>query len=625
VERKGLLELTNVRFHDDGHLLRIIDKIVSQVGRRVDESNPMVDARLVDGSRVNAIIPPLAVDGAVLSIRRFSTDKLMPDDLVAKGALTRGMMRLLEAGVKAKLNIVVSGGTGAGKTTLLNALSWFISPKDRILTIEDAAELQLKQPHVVRLETRPENLEGRGAVRQRQLLINSLRMRPDRIILGEVRGEEALDMLQAMNTGHDGSLTTVHANTPRDAISRLEVMVTLANGNLHLGAIRQQVASAVNILVQCTRLSDGTRRVTSLTEVTGMEGEIVTLQDIFVFEKLGLTPDGRVRGRFCATGILPKFNEKLLAAGLRLPRRSSMKCSMSEASDAFPFCCGSRHRGIDIFLLYRHLERRDTAQAVRRLATRAAEKEKTGRRRPRLIEAAGDVRGLLTGRLLDGLRLRESVTRMLETAALKWKPARLLQCCIALFLGGFLVVTLITDNRLPLMAIAAGAVLAVVPLWYVRRKSRRRVSGFEEQFPDFLEFVSRSMRAGHAFSVAIEMSHREFSDPLAGEMRRAFDEQNLGQPLEIVLRRLCERIPSMDVQFFVSAVLLQKRTGGNLAELLDKLAQLIRDRFKLRARIRSASAQGIMSGRILSAIPACVACIMSVVNPQYSRFFIDDP
>ena len=275
--------------------------------------------------------------------------------------------------------------------------------------------------------------------------------------------------------------------------------------------------------------------------------------------------------------------------------------------------------------LYRHLERRDTAQAVRRLAARAAEKEKTGRRRPRLIEAAGDVRGLLTGRLLDGLRLREGVTRLLETAALKWKPARLLQFCIALFLAGFLVVTLVTDNRLPLMAIAVGVALAVAPLWYVRRKSRNRVRGFEEQFPDFLEFVSRSMRAGHAFSVAIEMAHREFSDPLAGEMRRAFDEQNLGQPLEIVLRRLCERIPSMDVQFFVSAVLLQKRTGGNLAELLDKLAQLIRDRFKLRARIRSASAQGIMSGRILSAIPACVAGIMSVVNPQYSRFFIDDP
>src|SRR6476660_5661248 len=251
VERKGLLELTSVRFHDDAHLLRIIDKIVSQVGRRVDESNPMVDARLSDGSRINAIIPPLAVDGPLLSIRRFGTDKLMPDDLVARGSLTRGMMRLLEAAVTARLNVIVSGGTGAGKTTLLNALSVFIGNKERIVTIEDAAELQLKQPHLARLETRPSNLEGHGAVKQRQLLVNSLRMRPDRIIVGEVRGEEALDMLQAMNTGHDGSLTTVHANTPRDAISRLEVMVTLANANIHLAAIRQQIASAVHILVQC--------------------------------------------------------------------------------------------------------------------------------------------------------------------------------------------------------------------------------------------------------------------------------------------------------------------------------------------------------------------------------------
>jgi pilus assembly protein CpaF len=319
VERKGLLELTTVRFHDDPHLLRIIDKIVSQVGRRVDESNPMVDARLSDGSRVNAIIPPLAVDGPLLSIRRFGTDKLMPDDLVARGSLTRGMMRLLEAAVTARLNVIVSGGTGAGKTTLLNALSVFISPKERIVTIEDAAELQLKQPHLARLETRPANLEGHGAVRQRQLLINSLRMRPDRIIVGEVRGEEALDMLQAMNTGHDGSLTTVHANTPRDAISRLEVMVTLANANMHLTAIRQQIASAVQILVQCSRLSDGTRRVTSVTEVTGIETDIVTLQDLFVFEKRGLSASGRVLGQFAATGILPKFHEKLVAAGIRLP------------------------------------------------------------------------------------------------------------------------------------------------------------------------------------------------------------------------------------------------------------------------------------------------------------------
>jgi pilus assembly protein CpaF len=318
VERKGMLELTNVTFRDDPHLLRIIDKIVSQVGRRVDESTPMVDARLSDGSRVNAIIPPLAVDGPLMSIRRFSTDKLLPPDLVQRQALTSGMMELLEAAVKARMNIIISGGTGAGKTTLLNALSFFISPKERIVTIEDAAELQLKQPHVARLETRPPNLEGQGAVRQRELLINSLRMRPDRIVVGEVRGGEALDMLQAMNTGHDGSLTTVHANSPRDAISRLEVMVSLANANMQLVSIRQQIASAVNVIVQAARLSDGSRRVTHVTEVTGMEGEVVTLQDIFVFEKRGLGPEGQVLGRFAATGIRPKFYEKLLAAGIRL-------------------------------------------------------------------------------------------------------------------------------------------------------------------------------------------------------------------------------------------------------------------------------------------------------------------
>jgi pilus assembly protein CpaF len=318
VERKGLLESTNVCFRDDGHLMRIIDKIVSQVGRRVDESNPMVDARLSDGSRVNAIVPPLALDGPLLSIRRFGTDKLMPNDLVERKALTAGMMELLEAAVKAHLNIIIAGGTGAGKTTLLNALSAFIAPKERIVTIEDAAELQLKQPHLARLETRPANLEGQGAVRQRQLLINALRMRPDRIVVGEVRGEEALDMLQAMNTGHDGSLTTVHANTPRDAVSRLEVMVSLANANMQMVSIRQQIASAVHVLVQIARLSDGSRRVINITELTGMEGEMVTLQDIFVFEKRGVSAEGKVLGRFSATGIRPKFSEKLLAAGIQL-------------------------------------------------------------------------------------------------------------------------------------------------------------------------------------------------------------------------------------------------------------------------------------------------------------------
>jgi pilus assembly protein CpaF len=319
VERKGQLELTNVTFKDNNHLLRIIDKIVSQVGRRVDESSPMVDARLADGSRVNAIIPPLAVDGPLLSIRRFGTEKLMPEDLVAKKSMTQGMMDLLKGAVQARLNVIVAGGTGSGKTTMLNGLSAFISPKERVVTIEDAAELQLKQPHVVRLETRPPNLEGEGAIRQRELLVNALRMRPDRIVVGECRGEEALDMLQAMNTGHDGSMTTIHANTPRDVISRLEVMVTLASASIPVTAIRAQISSAIDVIVQVERLSDGTRRCRSITEVTTMEGDMVMLQDLFVFEKLGLSQEGRIIGRFAATGIRPRFYEKLLAAGIRLP------------------------------------------------------------------------------------------------------------------------------------------------------------------------------------------------------------------------------------------------------------------------------------------------------------------
>jgi pilus assembly protein CpaF len=315
VERQGKLELSSVTFKDDGHLMRIIDKIVSQVGRRVDESSPMVDARLPDGSRVNAIIPPLSVDGPLLSIRRFGTDKLMPADLVDKQSMTVEMLQLLEACVKTRLNIIVAGGTGSGKTTMLNGLSAFISPKERIVTIEDAAELQLKQPHLARLETRPPNMEGGGAIRQRELLVNALRMRPDRIVVGECRGEEALDMLQAMNTGHDGSLTTIHANSPRDVIMRLEVMVTMASSNLSLASIRQQISSAVDVIVQTARLSDGSRRVMSITEVGGLEGDTVTLQDLFVFEKRGLASDGRVRGRFAATGIRPRFYEKMLAMG----------------------------------------------------------------------------------------------------------------------------------------------------------------------------------------------------------------------------------------------------------------------------------------------------------------------
>jgi pilus assembly protein CpaF len=319
IERKGVLERTSIQFRDDAHLMSIIDRIVSAIGRRVDESSPMVDARLADGSRVNAIIPPLAIDGPCLSIRRFGHDPLTAEDLIANNTLMPPMLELLQGCVKARLNILISGGTGAGKTTFLNVLSSYISNRERIVTIEDAAELQLHQDHVVRLETRPANIEGKGAIYQRQLVINSLRMRPDRIIVGEVRGEEALDMLQAMNTGHDGSLTTIHANTPRDALARLETMVAMANLNIPENAIRRQIASAIDVVIQISRMSDGTRKVVSIAEITGMEGEVVTMQDIFVFRKRGIKETGEVIGDFLPTGIRPKFGERLMVTGVRLP------------------------------------------------------------------------------------------------------------------------------------------------------------------------------------------------------------------------------------------------------------------------------------------------------------------
>ena len=318
VERRGKLELTDVRFSDDAHLLTIIDKIVSRVGRRIDESCPMVDARLPDGSRVNAIIPPLAIDGPIVSIRRFSADPLRLQDLVAYKSMTPGMADILQGLGKAEVNILISGGTGSGKTTMLNVLSGFISPEERIVTIEDAAELQLQQPHVVRLETRPPNIEGQGEVTQRALVRNALRMRPDRIILGEVRGGEALDMLQAMNTGHEGSMATIHANTPRDALTRLENMISMAASSLPSKAMRQQISSAVGVVLQVSRLTDGKRKLVSLQEITGMEGDVITMQEIFHFKQTGLGENGTVLGHFCATGIRPRFLERLRTYGVSI-------------------------------------------------------------------------------------------------------------------------------------------------------------------------------------------------------------------------------------------------------------------------------------------------------------------
>ncbi|EMN5132778.1 CpaF family protein [Burkholderia contaminans] len=319
VERFGQLELTDVTFYDDAHLMKVIEKIVSRVGRRIDESSPMVDARLPDGSRVNAIIPPSAIDGPLMSIRRFAVNPLKMDDLVRYHSLTPPMAELLDALSRAKVNVLVSGGTGSGKTTLLNILSGYIPRNERIVTIEDAAELQLQQPHVLRLETRPPNIEGKGEITQRTLVRNALRMRPDRIILGEVRGAEALDMLNAMNTGHEGSLATIHANTPRDALTRLENMISVSGLTLPPKTMRQQIASAISVVVQAARLTDGRRKIVSIQELTGMEGDIINMQEIFTFKRTGVDRDGTVRGHFCATGVRPKFAERLQAFGINLP------------------------------------------------------------------------------------------------------------------------------------------------------------------------------------------------------------------------------------------------------------------------------------------------------------------
>jgi pilus assembly protein CpaF len=319
IERGGILQKTDVVFRDDRHILQIIDRIVSKVGRRVDESSPMVDARLPDGSRVNAIIPPLALDGPALSIRRFGTGPLTAEALVDLKSASPEMLQVLQAAVRARISILISGGTGAGKTTFLNMLSQYIPSGERLITIEDAAELQLAQENVVRLETRPPNVEGQGAIRQRQLLINSLRMRPDRIIIGEVRGEEAFDMLQAMNTGHEGSMTTIHANTPRDALSRLESMIAMGSLNLPERTVRQQISSAITIVVQCSRLSDGTRKVMSISEITGMDENIISMHEIFGFQRKGIGPSGNVVGAFRPTGIRPKFLERLRVSGVQLP------------------------------------------------------------------------------------------------------------------------------------------------------------------------------------------------------------------------------------------------------------------------------------------------------------------
>src|SRR2546428_347461 len=500
VERAGKLEPTGLSFKDDAHLMQIIDRIVSRVGRRVDESSPMVDARLADGSRVNAIIPPLAIDGACLSIRRFGRDPVTARNMLENKTMTEPMLELLSSMVKGRLNLLISGGTGAGKTTLLNVLSGYIPNSERIVTIEDAAELLMKQEHVVRLETRPPNIEGKGAVRQRELVINSLRMRPDRIVVGEVRGEEAFDMLQAMNTGHDGSLTTVHANSQRDALARVESMFSMANLNIPERAVRQQIASAIHGVVQIARLSDGSRKVIAVSEVTGVEGEIICMQDIFIFDRHGLDETGKVRGAFRATGIRPKFADRLATAGCRLRRSeriSDLQTLLSQAD------MGMR---------------------------------------------AGNVLGLCA------------------------------VSALALGFAAFLVSSPLSGNESLLFTVVGVMLGAIMPYSFASYRRSKRFQKFEELFPVAIDTLARAVRAGHAFTSALELIANEVGEPVSSEFRKLFEEQKFGLPVRDALLNFTERVPLVDVKFFVTAVMLQRGTGGNLAAILYKLSYLIRDR-----------------------------------------------
>ena len=612
VERAGVLERVPATFQDDAHLLRIIDRIVSRIGRRVDDSSPMVDARLEDGSRVNAIVPPLAVDGPLLSIRRFPAERLRASDLVNLVAMTPQMLEFLAHCVRARLNCLISGGTGAGKTTLLNALSSFISDRERIVTIEDAAELQLHQEHVARLETRPANVEGKGAIRQRQLVVNALRMRPDRIVVGEVRGEEALDMLQAMNTGHDGSLTTVHANTPRDALARIETMIAMGSTNLPERALRQQLASAIQLVVQQTRMSDGSRKVTSISEITGMEGDIITMQEIFMFEKRGVTQDGRGRWTIPANRGASKVCGAAQDSRHPAPdghvRRQRGGAVMLVPIVVFVFVTAL------ILIVYAAARRLPGAVAGERLERRL--REVTERDAPEVDatilnqKAKGPLP--VVDRLFTG---QGGLARLIEQSGVSISPSAVTLISVAAAFGTG-ALTLVFSRR-PVWALVAAFLASFLPFLWLKYKRSVRLRRFEEQFPEALDLLSRALRAGHAFQTAMSMVADELPAPVGTEFRKSFDQQNFGLPLKETLNELADRVPILDVRFFATAVSIQRETGGNLAEILDNLAHVVRERFKILRQVRVHTAQGRFTGYVLLGLPAFLAVALSIISPDH--------
>ena len=610
VEREGKLQRVSASFRNDAHLLAIIDRIVSRVGRRVDESSPMVDARLPDGSRVNAIIPPLALDGPVLSIRRFGAEMAIPH-LVEKGELTQQIADVLGGCVRARMNILISGGTGSGKTTLLNALSAFIPPTERVITIEDAAELRLRQEHVVRLESRPPNAEGRGEVIPRDLVKNALRMRPDRIIIGEVRGAEALDMLQAMNTGHEGSLTTIHANSPRDALARLETMVQFAQTNLPTKAIREQMCSALNVILQLARLSDGTRRLMSVTEVTMMEGDVIAVQEIFRFRRRGIAKDGTVLGRLRVHWSPPALRRAV--ADLR--RRAAQqyfrgKVSMEALALSLVFLAA-------VLLViggYSFANRERLAEAEQtRLRLRALRIGPTETVRIMRDDRRSTVPPL--DAILRHQPLAARMERELVRSGLRWSVGELvLGSAVAGVLG------MAVGQR---WGVLFGALLFFIglslPFLYVERRRISRAAQIEAQLPEALDMIVNAMRAGFSLPAAMQFVGEELAAPLGTEFYRFSEEQRLGVDMREALTDLEERIGTLDAKLFATSLLVQRETGGALSEILTGLASVIRDRAALRDRVETLTAEPHASARVIGLLPLVTFGLLYLLDAAFMR------
>ena len=627
IERGGKLFRTSVEFKDNTHLLRIIEKVVARVGRRVDESSPLVDARLPDGSRVNAAIPPVAVDGPLLSIRRFGKELLQGEDLVKKLALTEGMLELLKACVRARLNILISGGTGAGKTTLLNVLSSYIPENERIITIEDAAELRLRQTHVARMETRPANIEGNGAIKIRDLVINALRMRPDRIIVGEVRSEEALDMLQAMNTGHDGSLTTIHSNTPRDAVGRLEVLVGMANANMGVRSIRAQVTSAIDLMVQVARFSDGSRKITYITELVGLEGEQVTMQDIFLFEKSGVSESGKVLGtiqgdRRPAALLREAAFVGYTASRLTVPDHCGDRPVMNVIVGAcFSIILALLLFSVSFGLRFYEKQRRKKLVSMLRTVTENGEE-----RHVNLLVDSNDKKDGIED-LLGSLNITDRIGRLLTESALDWTLTRLFITMGVTFAMGAIGSMWIPISTPTVFARTRRGVSARHSCrWFTSRKSGPRGSmHWRRNCPT--RWISSRVRC------APDTRSRSASKWLERRPLSRWARNSAHYSTSRIWARLwtdrslsfSKRVPIPDIRFFCSAVLLQRQTGGNLSEILNRLSHIIRERFRLKGQIKAVSAHGKLTATILTLLPIATMGGLMFTSPGYLEPMMENP